>query len=58
MDAIPYESSYGLLNFIEHKNDMHASGALQKLAIGCLVFKLSKLKFRAHNLFDGVHKRS
>ena len=48
----------GLLNFIEHKNDMNASGALQKLAIGCLVFKLSKLKFRAHNLFDGVHKRS
>ena len=33
---------------------MHAPAALQKLAIGCLVFEVSKLKFRAHNLFDGL----
>ena len=36
---------------------MHAPAALQKLTIGCLVFKLSKLKFRERNLDDGLFKR-
>ena len=36
---------------------MHAHAALQKLAIGCLVFELSKLKFRACNYFlKGTNK--
>ena len=43
--------------FIRHKNDMHAPAALQKLTIGCLVFELSKLKFRERNLDDGLFKR-
>ena len=39
---------YELLYFIKYKNDMHALAALQKLAEGCLVSELLKLKFRAH----------
>ena len=43
--------------FTKHKNDMHAPAALQRLAIGCLVFELSKLKFRAYNYFlKGTNK--
>ena len=42
--------------FIRHKNDMHVPAALQKLTIGGLVFELSKLKFRARNLDDGLLK--
>ena len=37
---------------------MHAPAVLQKLAIGCLVFELLKLKFRAHDLFDGPFRRA
>ena len=37
---------------------MHAPVALQKLAIGCLVIELLKLKFRAHVLFDGPLKEA
>ena len=52
MGAVPHESIVAI--FIKHKNDMHAPPvALQKLAIGCLIFKLSKLKFTAYHLFDG-----
>ena len=40
---------------IKHKNKCPA--ALQKLAIACLVFELSKLRLRAHNLFDGLFER-
>ena len=37
--------------------EWHACPAVhRKLAIGCLVFELSKLKFKAHNLFDGLLK--
>ena len=37
--------------FYKAQNGMHAPAALQKLVISCcLVFKLSKLKFRTHNL--------
>ena len=42
---------FGLLYFVKHKNDMHEPAALQE-AIGCLVSKLSKLRFRAHYLMD------
>ena len=42
---------YELLYFIKYKNDIHAPAALQKLAEGCLVFELLKLKFRAHNFY-------
>ena len=34
---------------------MHAPGALQNLAVG-LVFKVSELKIRTLNLFDGLCK--
>ena len=42
-------AAYELLYFIKYKNDINAPVALQKLAIGCLVYELLKLKFRAHN---------
>ena len=42
--------------FIKHNNDIHVPAAFQNLcmyvAIECLVFELSKLRFRAPNLFD------
>ena len=34
-------------------DDMRAPAAV---AIGCLAFELSKLRFRGHNLFDGFLK--
>ena len=41
-----------------HKDDTHALATLQKqIAIDCLVSELSKLRFRAHNLFDRLFKR-
>ena len=53
MGAIPHESMHGLLCIIKHKNDMHVPAALRKLAIriaiGGLVFELSKLRVRPHN---------
>ena len=49
--------SIGCYNFIKHKNDMHVPAVLKKLAIGCLVFELLKLKCRAHILFDRLLKR-
>ena len=33
-----------LLYFVKHKNDMNVPAALQKLATGCLIFELYKLK--------------
>ena len=42
--------------FYKAQNDMHAPAALQKLSIGYLVFEPLKLKFRAHNLFNGFLK--
>ena len=42
--------------FIKHNNDMNAPLALQKLAIGCLLFELAKLQFIALTLFDGLLK--
>ena len=33
---------------------MHAPAVLQKIAIGCLVFELSKLRFRAHDFLSAV----
>ena len=50
---------HGLLyTFVKHKNDMYASAAPQKLAIGCLVFEQSKLRFRAHSYYyDKLFKR-
>ena len=44
MDVIPW-----IAIFYKAQNDMHAPAALQKLAIGFLVFELSKLKFRTHS---------
>ena len=41
-------AAYELLYFIKYKNDIHVLAALQKLAEGCLVSELLKLKFRAH----------
>ena len=38
-----------------HACSCNTSGAV---AIGCLVFELSKLKFRPHNLFDGLLSRA
>ena len=44
------------LYFIKYKNDMHT---LQhsKSHLDCLAFKLSKLRFQRHNLFDNFLKR-
>ena len=44
-----------VLYFIKHKNDMHASAALQKLY---RLFELSKFRFQGHNynLFEGLFK--
>ena len=53
--AIPCVSA-GHYIFIKHKNNMHTPVALQKLATGCLVSELLKLKFTAHPLFDGLFK--
>ena len=35
---------------------MHAPAALQKLAIGRVIFELLKLKFGTHILFDELFK--
>ena len=35
--------------FVKRKNEMRAPAALQKLAISCLDFDLSKVRFRAHS---------
>ena len=47
-----------LVIYIKHKGNSPALTTLQKqIAIDCLVSELSKLRFRAHNLFDGLLKR-
>ena len=44
-----------LSRFVKHKNDMNVPAAL---ATGCLIFELSKLRFRAHNYYlMGLFKR-
>ena len=51
VSAIPW-----IAIFYKAQNNMHTPAALQKLVIGCLGFKLSKLKFRTHHLLMDFKK--
>ena len=53
MGTIPYESLGYLLYFLNYKNDMHASAALQKLYIDCMALNYHLENI---NLFDGFFK--
>ena len=45
--AIP-QKVYGLLYFVKYKNDNIMCTCKTLEAIGCLIFELSKLRFRAY----------